>query len=268
MRSVRHGALALCLASGLAARAAAQEFASPEPGGPGASPGGFLENGLPPAAASPALEAAFTSWFGLPELETCALASGAGRGALRAAAGIAQMGAREIGWDAAALACGVARDGGGAGVRVVARRDRAIEPGSAAAASLEARAGVEAGWGAWLRAAPGLTLWAVVPQAWAVGTAPPLERPLEIGARRDSGGLGLWLVRSAPSGGGAPDHAAGAALAAGPLRVWAAARDRPLRGGIGLAAAAGPLHVAGGIESHPDLGETVRLSLGLGRGGP
>ena len=270
MRSARGGTLALtlCLASSLAVRAAAQEFTPPGPGGPGPAPGGFLENALPPAGASPAFAAAFTSWFGLPELGTCALAAAAGIGTVRLAAGIAQTGERDIGWDAGAVAGGVALGAGGAGMRVVARRDRAVEPGSAGAASLEARAGLEAGWGAWLRAAPGLTLWAAVPQAWAAGTAPPLDRPLEIGARGDAGGLSFWLSRSAPPAGGAPGHAAAVSLASGPLQVWAAARDRPLRGGIGVAAAAGRLRAAAGIESHPDLGETVRLALGLGGHGP
>jgi hypothetical protein len=260
---------ALALGLGVAARAAAQEFAPPEPAGPGGSPGGFLEYGLPPAAPAAALEAAFTSWFGLPELETRALSAGTGYGALRAAAGVAQMGARDIGWDAAALAGGVVVAGGGAGLRAVARRDRAIPPGSAAAASLGARAGVEAGWGAWVAAGRGLTLWATVPQTWVSGTAPPLERPLEIGARYEPAGgargLALWLSRAAPSAGGAPDHGAGLSLAAGPLLAWAAARDRPLRAGVGLAAAGRLVRVAAVVESHPDLGETVRLSLGLGR---
>mgnify|MGYP001143178705 CR=1 FL=1 len=142
--------------------------------------------------------------------------------------------------------------------------------GSAAALRLEARAGAEVGWGAWLEAAPGLTLWASVPQAWAVGVAPPLDRPLEIGARYGpaapdgAGGPTLWLARSAPSRGGSPDHDAGVSLAAGPLLVWCSARDRPLRGGVGVTAAARGLRLAAGVESHPDLGETVRVTLGLG----
>jgi hypothetical protein len=59
------------------------------------------------------------------------------------------------------------------------------------------------------------------------------------------------------------DHGAGAALRSGSLVAWGAVRDRPLRGGLGLVASARRLFVAAAVESHPELGETVRLSLGL-----
>jgi len=268
VRSARAAAPLLALALLWSACAAAQEFAAVAPAGPGTTPGGFLEDALPPAAVTAALEAALTDRYGLPELASGALCAGAGHGTLRVAAGLAQLGGRDVGWNAAALACGVVRDGGGAGLRAIARRDRAVEPGSEAAARLGSRAGVEAGWGAWLRAARGLTLWATVPQAWACGTAPPLDRPLETGAVYGSGGLAVWLVRAAPSHGAAPDHGAGVSLAAGPLAAWAAARDRPLRGGFGVAATTGRLRVAAGGESHPERGETVRRALGLGGAAP
>lgn len=250
---------------GLVAPARAQDFTGPAPPGPAGAPDRFLEDALPPAGAAPALAASLTGRYGLPELASGSLAAGLGLGPLRLAAGVAQFGDHDVGWNAAALGLGVVREGGGAGLRAVARRDRGVAPGSAAALRLGARAGAEAGWGAWLRAARGLTLWATVPQAWATGTAPPLERPLEIGVRHEAaGGLAAWLVRAAPARGGAPDHGAGLSLAAGPLVAWGTARDRPLRGGAGLAAAAGRLRVAAEVESHPDLGETVRLSAGLG----
>ena len=97
-----------------------------------------------------------------------------------------------------------------------------------------------------------------MPQSWTAGVAPPLDRPLEIGAAFEHDGLALWLTRAAPSSGAEADHGAGAALRSGTL-----VRDRPLRGGFGLVASARRLFVAAAVESHPELGETVRLSLGL-----
>jgi hypothetical protein len=260
---VAWGLVALCGLAGPAARALAQDFAGAALPGPATCAGALLESGLPPEGAGVALDLSCTRWFGLPELETRAIAGGAGWRGVRLAAGCSQTGEPELGWSALGLALGVARPEGGAGLRAVARRDRAVEPGSEAAARLEARAGAEVGWGAWLRAAPGLTLWAAVPQSWTAGAAPPLERPLEIGARFARDDLTLWLTRSAPAAGTEADHGAGAALRAGQLLAWGAVRDRPLRGGCGLVASVGRLFVAAAVESHPELGETVRLSLGL-----
>ena len=269
MKRARNALLAIGALLALAGRGSAQDFVPAAPAGPAAGPCSFLERGLPPVAAGPALDASYTRWFGLPELETRAVACGAGWRLARMAAGCSQTGEPDLGWNAFGLACGMARAEGGAGLRAVARRDRAIEPGSAAAARLEARAGVEVGWGAWLEAARGLRLWTAVPQSWTQGAAPPLERPLEIGAVYEGAeaagheGFLLWLTRSAPAGEASADHAAGAALRSGPLLAWGAVRDRPLRGGFGLSATAGRLLVAAEVESHPDLGETVRIALGL-----
>jgi hypothetical protein len=247
----------------LAAPAVAQDFTSAALPGPASSAGAFIESGLPQIGAGAVLDASYTSWFGLPELETRAVACGGGWRLARVAAGFSQTGEPELGWSAVGLACGVARPAGGAGLRAVARRDCAIEPGSAAAARLDARAGAEVGWGAWLEAARGLRLWAAVPQSWSTGVAPPLDRPLEIGGEFERDGLTLWLTRSAPSGGADADHGAGVALRSGPLVAWASARDRPLRGGVGLVASVRRLFVAAVVESHPELGETVRIALGL-----
>jgi hypothetical protein len=247
----------------LAARAASQDFTSATLPGPASSAGAFIESGLPQVGAGPALDASYTRWFGLPELETRAVACAAGWRLTRVAAGFSQTGEPDLGWSAIGLACGVARPAGGAGLRAVARRERAIEPGSAAAVRLEARAGAEVGWGAWLEAARGLRLWAAVPQSWSTGVAPPLGRPLEIGGEFERDGLTLWLTRSAPSGGAEADHGAGVALRSGPLVAWASVRDRPLRGGVGLTASARRLFVAAAVESHPELGETVQFALGL-----
>jgi hypothetical protein len=262
-RSARAALLALTMLLAPAARIGAQDFADAAPPGPAASACAFIESGLPQAGAGPALDASYTSWFGLPGLETRAVACGGGWRLARVAAGFSQTGEPDLGWSAIGLACGVARPAGGAGLRAVARRERAIEPGSPAAARLEARAGAEVGWGAWLRAARGLRLWAAVPQSWSAGVAPPLDRPLEIGGEFECDGLTLWLTRVAPSGGPEADHGAGAALRSGPVVVWASVRDRPLRGGVGLVAWVRRLFVAAAVESHPELGETVRLALGL-----
>ena len=256
----RIGAALLAVAVlGTAPRAPAQDFAEPGPPGPGT----FVEDGLPPATGGVSFAATSIRWFGLPELETRSVVCTAGWRGLRLAAGLSQTGEPAIGWNAVGLACGVAHADGGAGLRAVARQDRALEPGSAAAARLEAHAGAEVGWGAWLRAGPEWTIWAAVPQSWTVGVAPPLERPLEIGVRLERHGLACWLVRAAPAGGTASDHAAGLALCSGSLRAWAGARDRPLRGDVGLAVRARRLRLAAAVECHPDLGETVLLTLGI-----
>ncbi|HVP14153.1 MAG TPA: hypothetical protein VMS88_01340 [Terriglobales bacterium] len=252
----------------LASVARAQDFGSAAPPGPADAPCAFIESGLPPSSIAGA-EAAFTRWFALPDLETRAIAAAAGIGALRVAAGVSQTGEAGIGWNAAGAALGVVRERAGVALRAVARRDRTIAPGSEAALHLEDRAGLEAGGGAWLAPAENLIVWASVPQAWAGGTAPPLDRPMELGARYaigDStgrGGLAFWVARGAPSGDAPADHAAGAMLRSGPLAAWATVRDRPLRGGFGLSARARWLVVSGEVESHPDLGETVRVGIAL-----
>jgi hypothetical protein len=258
--------LVVAAALGLAAvapPAPAQDFATAARPGPAATASGFLEDALPPVAAATLLDFSFTSWFGLPSLQTRAASLAFGRGPARVAAGISQTGEPGIGWSTAALALGVARREGGAALRVAARRDRMVEPGSEAALRLDARAGVEAGWGAWLEAARGVTLWAGAPQSWTRGTAPPLERPLALGVELDRDDLALWLTRTAPAIGASAGHSAGAGLRSGPLAAWAEVRDLPLRGGFGLAARARRLSVAAAVDSHPDLGETVRLSVGL-----
>ncbi len=265
-RIMRLAALALLALAGPGARAVSQDFTCAALPGPATSAGAFIESGLPPLCAGPALDASYTRWFGLPELETRATACGAGWRLVRVAAGCSQTGEPDLGWSAIGFACGVARPDGGAGLRAVARRDRAVEPGSVAAARSEARTGAEVGWGAWLQAARGLRLWAAVPQSWSDGVAPPLDRPLECGGEFERDGLTLWLTRAAPSGGTEADHGAGVALRSGSLVTWASARDRPLRGGLGLAASVSRLFVAAEVESHPELGETVRLSLGLAGG--
>ena len=165
-RVTRLVALALLALMEPGTRAASQDFTCATLPGPATSAGAFIESGLPPVCAGSALDASYTRWFGLPELETRAVACGAGWRLARVAAGFSQTGEPDLGWSALGLACGVARPEGGAGLRAVARRDRAVEPGSAAAARLEARAGAEVGWGAWLQAARGLRLWAAVPQSW------------------------------------------------------------------------------------------------------
>jgi hypothetical protein len=95
-------------------------------------------------------------------------------------------------------------------------------------------------------------------------------RPLEIGAGFEGGGLRAWLARGAPraSDPGGGESAGGLALLLGPVEAWVEARDRPLRGALGLAARARFAAVAASVESHPVLGETARLAVLLGRAAP
>jgi len=238
-----------------------QDFASPTPPALIGTPAIVLERGLPAEQPALAAEAVATSWYGMPDLATRALALGAGWRSIRGAAGISRTGGDELGWTTAALALGVAARGAGAALRVAARRDcvpaardEALGPG----------AGLEAGGGAWVEAGAGITLSTSAPQIFTRGVAPPLERGLEIGASWVMDDLSIRLTRvSARGGAGAAQHEAGLALSAGPVTVWLEARDLPARGTLGLSARARALTVAGAVESHPVLGQTVRLSLAI-----
>ena len=241
----------LGLAAGMAA---AQDF---DPIVPPALLGGaatLLDRGLPDPAAAWSVESGITRWFGLEALATRQIAVCGGWHGVRAAFGVSQTGEPELGWTALAA------------LRVVARRDRASPglPGPPGPG-----AGYECGGGAWARAAPWLELHAAAPQIVCLAEAPPLARGLELGATARSSQSRAWLaVRSAPRGEAAPpDHEAGLALDLGACRAWALARDRPLRGGIGIVVSLRALTVAAAVESHPVLGSTTRLGIAL-RSGP
>jgi hypothetical protein len=122
--------------------------------------------------------------------------------------------------------------------------------------------GVEAGAGAWV-AIGELELWADAPQLWTRGAAPPLSKPLEIGARVELDGVIAWWSRRAPRRLGPSERWVGVGFNAHSWSAWLEARDRPLRGGAALSARVGHLVTAFGVESHPVLGETVRLSVGI-----
>jgi len=247
-----------------APEARAQDFAGALPAGSGGALE-LLERALP--AGGPGLEAvaASTRWWGLPELETRALALGGGWRGLRTAAGLSQTGAPELGWTTLALAAGAVAPGAGAALRACARRDRDApwSPRSAFAPG----GGHELGAGAWLEPVPGVRAWASAPQLATRGAPPPLARPLEVGVRAGRG-TAVWCSLRAPRAGDDGERAFGASLALAPLLAWADVRDAPLRGSAGLVAAAGPLMVAVRVDAHPSLGETVRAALGwrAGRG--
>lgn len=251
--------MAPALLVALAVPAAAQDFAAPWP--PAGGPAALLEHGASGADRGPVLELLATQWLGQPGLETRAAAVGAGWRSARAAVGLSATGDAAIGWTAAGLAAGVAHAAGGAAVRVVGRLDRAPDPGG------RRPAGVEAGAGAWLAAAPALHLYAAAPQMWADGASPPLARGFVIGARAAGAETSAWLEREsvrAPAAAFAT-HAAGVAWAPAGMRVALEARDRPLRGAATFALAAGPLEVAVRVESHPLAGETTQLGLRMAR---
>jgi hypothetical protein len=256
----------LTLLAVLAAPAAAQDFTAPAPAWPPLPACALLESGLPAATAAPVLEGAVTRWHGLAALTTRAASAACGWRAVRAGLGLSQTGEPDVGWTALALAVGAAGRGGGGSLRALARRDRTSPFGfDGRGAAL----GVEIGGGAWIEAAAGVHVWASAAQMWTRGAAPPLARPIEIGGAMDLGGVVLWLSRAAVAGhprGGRGEHAAGLATDTWPLGVWLVARDQPPRGGLGVAVRARGLRVAAEIESHPVLGETARMSLGLGGG--
>jgi hypothetical protein len=240
----------------------AQDFDLPAPVWPPAI-AGWLERSLPPVAGAPAVAAGITRWHGLEGLVTRSIAAGAGWGAARVGLGLSQTGEPDVGWTSLAAVVGAAIERGGASLRALSRRDRTSPFGFDAR---DADVGLEVGGGAWIEAARGIHVWASAPQMWTRGAAPPLARPLEIGGAIDLGGVKAWLSRSGVPGDAPGGRAAGLATSAGPLDVWLAVRDGPLRGGLGIAARVRGLRVAAEIDSHPVLRETTRLSLGAGGG--
>jgi hypothetical protein len=249
-----------------AAPAVAQDFAAPGPAWPPAPACAALERGLPAASPSASLAGTVTRWDGVAALVTRGAAAGSGWGALRVALGLSQTGEPDVGWTALGLAVGAAGAGAGGALRAVERRDRTTPFGLDAHG---ARVGLEVGGGAWVEATTGVHVWASAPQIWIQGEAPPLARPLEIGGAVDLGGAQLWLSRAGVVGhprGSRGEFAAGLATAAGPMAVWLFAREQPPRGGVGVSAGTRTLRVAAEVEGHPVLGETARMSLGLGGG--
>lgn len=257
-------AAALALLAAASRPGGAQDFAPAAPPGPWAGPAALLERALPAPAGALALEAASARWFALPGLGTRSLSLLVPARTLRLAAGLSQTGDGELGWTCAAIAAGAATGDFGFALRAAARRDRA--GGGLLSSGAALGAGLEAGGGAWIAPAPGARLWAGAPQLWSEGEAPPLARPLELGASLERGGLAAWLALGAPREGDAGARTLGVAFASGPLLAWAEGRDAPARAALGLAADAGPLRVAARIEGHPVLGETATLSLALRRG--
>ena len=251
--------LALCI-TGYAADSAAQDFAAPAWAGPSVSPLVMIERGLPGGDSGVRAEAAATRWYGLPDLTTRSVALGVGWSAIRTAAAISQSGDAEIGWNTVGIACGAAGREGGAALRGAARRDRGRERESSA---LGPGVGVEVGAGAWVDVGRGVKLWADAPQLWFRGNAPPLRRGLEIAGMFESHGLVAWWSRRAPGRLGTSERWVGVGFRAASCSAWLEARDRPLRGGAGFSAEVAHLTAGFGIESHPVLGETIKLSIGM-----
>ena len=252
--------VALGLAAGSLA-AHAQDFSNAAPAWPPAGAAVLLERGLPATLGAITLDLGGTRWFGLPELTTRSLALGAGWRSLRAACGLSETGDAEVGWTSLAAAAGVVDRSGGAALRGVIRRETEAFP---------RRDGYEVGFGAWMEAAEALEVWASAPQVWTRDPSPPLGRGLELGLGIGAEDLRAWVTRTAVVGlphGGRGEHAAGLSIDAGPLALWLAARDHPLRGGLGVRARAKATWVAAEVEGHPVLGETVRLFFGARLGG-
>lgn len=237
----------------LAGRGHGQDFPAPVPhAGPG-SASEFLERGLP-ALESWDVAVAGVRRFGLAELETRALSARAGWRSLRAAAGVSQTGGPELGWWSCGSAAGFATGAAGAGVKALARRDRATPNAPA----------FEAGGGAWIVVGRGHTVWIAHPQGMQRG-ASPLSRGLEIGVRWTQNDFEVWLAReSAADGAGVDRHRAGGALIAGPARVVLELREAPLRVSVGVSARRGGLGAAASVDEHPILPGTTRLGVSLG----
>jgi hypothetical protein len=256
---MRH-ALIVALLAALATPVRAQEFASAAPASE-RSGAALLERGLPPPQPDLSITVLAIRWYGLPELDTRSATLALGWRTLRLGAGLSRSGDGELGWSAAAVAAGIADARGGAALRVCGRERRAMDDGAPLT-------GAEAGAGMWIAPSPALRVWVSAPQVWIQGDPPPLERGLEIGGAVRTGDAELWLARAAAPGavgGSNADHMAGARLPLGVVDAWLELRDHPTRGGFGLAAAKRDLRLAATVESHPVLGDTVRLSLGWER---
>jgi len=255
--------LALTLMLLFAARPSrAQDFAGAGPRGPGGALE-LLEHALPAAQSSLTAAAATTRWWGMRELETRALALGAGWRTVLVAAGLSQTGAPELGWTTLALAAGGATRTAGAALRVATRQDRDV-PWSATRA-LAPGMGVDLGAGAWLEPVAGWRVWASAPQVVAYGGTRPLERPLEVGVRAGRG-TGGWCTLRAPRAHDDGERSLGVCVAVAPLAAWAEVRDGPLRGAAGVHAGAGPIALGVRVDAHPVLGETVRVELSWSSG--
>jgi hypothetical protein len=238
----------------LAGGAHAQDFSGARPTLAPGDVAAMLDDALPAARAAFGAEAASTRWWNLAELDTRALSAGCGVRAARVAAGVSQTGTPELGWQSAAFALGAADAGSGAAVRALVRRELA-----------DGAIGAEAGAGAWLRLAPGITLAASAPQLWGRGESPPLARPASAGLSMSSGIAGAWLVLEGPRAGAAGERVFGAGLDAGPARVWAEARGAPWRATLGASAGAGMVDVGVRVDAHPALGETWRAGIAVRR---
>jgi hypothetical protein len=252
-RTLALAARAATLAIATGARLAlAQEFAAPA-ASPDLAPGAGIEHGL--VAPRPALSLGALHVSRPFGLTTRSLIASAGVRALRLEAGVARTGDADLGWSSAGAAIGIATPHAGAALRGVARRDDD-------ASGREARDGLEAGAGGWL-GAPHWHVWASAPQMWRQGVAPPLARGLTLGAAADQSGFRVALEREAPRTGYAEEatYRARLALDAGPATAWAEVRDRPLRGGIGVAARVRAIQVAAQVDGHPVLDPTTRLAI-------
>jgi len=238
-------------------RAGAQEFASAAPASE-RSAAALLERGLAPPRPGVSFTALAIRWYGVPDLDTRSATVAVGWRTLRLGMGASRSGDAELGWSAVALAAGFADPRGGAALRVCGRLRRDVE-------DERPLTGVEAGAGLWIAPSAGFRVWVSAPQVWIDGDPPPLERRLELGAAARAGDAELWLTRvAAPEAASASsaDHVAGACMPLDIVEAWLEVRDHPARGGFGLAATKRGLRLAASVESHPVLGETVRLMLG------
>jgi hypothetical protein len=263
----RRARLALALVLLLAPAAArAQDFASPWPFWPPGSALALLEHGLAGPAPRASAEAAVTRWFGLPQLETRAIALGGRAREVSFYIGFSQTGAPELGWTSLAAGIGRSDRHGGVAVRALARRDRLTPFAFDGDAHTT---GDEAGIGAWARAGGTFRVWMSAPQLWRDGEAPPLRRSLTLGAVWTAPGAAAWFARESvvgPTGARHGEHEAGVALGAPGASLWCSVRDRPVRVALGVSASRGLLGVAGSAASHPVLAQTTQLGVRIADG--
>jgi len=227
-----------------------QDFATPAPL---PASGDLLERALPAAERDVALTA--LDVVRAAGLSTRSLAAGGGLGVVRGALGVARTGDAALGWSTGAGALGFATPSGGAALRGLVRSDDGASPG-------ETTLGIEIGGGGWI-ALGAARVWASAPQAWLAGELPPLARGVTTGVDWIGRTGFAALAREAPRRGFAESAAytARLGLAFGSLGLWTEVREDPWRGGVGVAADAGPFRCAVQVDAHPVLDPVTRIAI-------
>ena len=256
MRRVSAFACTLLLVVGVTS-ARAQDFAAASPAAMAPAALRLLEDGWPSVQAVSSVATSRTDWWAVPDLSTRALALQGAWRSWRAALGVSQTGAPDLGWTAVAWGCGVASARAGAGLRASVRCDRTTPWRVARLWTTESA--LELGGGAWLCPARDVVVRVSAPQLVQRHGAPS-SRALSCELHYGQASA-IWCALRAPHGGREGERVIGGALAIAPCRVWGELRDAPLRAATGVMVGWRGGSCGVRVDEHPALGRTVRVSL-------